>query len=198
MRRLALALGVALAVGGAQADDFGAASLPLEGATFGMSTGAWRAPPVPASAGPTAVPMCWTHQQPVSVPGYTLSAEDKRTDLTTCAYLSRFGSYVLPHSVRLDSRFSATGLRFLFVRDRLSEVEFRTSVDAYNDVMALLTKRFGPPTRTDRDTIVTELGRTPRVRQLWQVRGGKIELVDPSADLTRLGVVLQLAPARRA
>ncbi|HEX5265113.1 MAG TPA: hypothetical protein VFW13_16400 [Phenylobacterium sp.] len=176
--------------------DAGSASLPLEGATFGMTIDAWKALPPPPSAGPTAAPACWTHEAAVIIPGYRLSAEDRRADLTTCAYVSRYGDVVVPHSVRLDATFRADGLRFLFDKGRLADVEFRTSVDAYSDITAMITGRFGPPSRTVSDTVKTSAGRELRLRQTWRVGEGTIVLVDPSPNPTELGVDLALPPPR--
>lgn len=189
-------MAVAATAAAAWGKDLGAASLPLGGATFGMTIDAWKALPPPPSAGPTAVPACWNNEAQVSIPGYRLSAEDRRTDLTTCAYVSRFGDVVLPHSVRLDASFRADGLRFIFDKGRLTDVEFRASIDAYSDVMALITRRFGPSTRTARDTVKTSAGRELRLRQTWRVNGGEIVLVDPSPNPTELGVDVALAPSR--
>jgi hypothetical protein len=163
-----------------------------------MTMAAWRALPPPPSAGPTAVPACWNNEAPVPIGGYRLSAEDKRTGLSTCAYVSRFGDVVLPHPVRLDATFRADGLRFLFDKGRLAEVEFRTSVDACNDVLALLMHRFGAPIDTVRDTVRTTVGNDVRVHQTWRVGAGKIVLIDASANPTELGVVLAQAPSRAA
>jgi hypothetical protein len=194
---LALAAASALGLAGAaRADAVAPTPLPLEGAAFGMSVAAWKALPVPASAGPTAVPACWANDKAVTIPGYRLSAEDRRTDLVTCTYVSRFGHDVLPHSVVLDQRYRATGLRFLFAQGRLAEVEFRASIDAYNDVTAMLYRRFGEPTQAQRHVVALPSGPSVHVRETWSGPYGRVTLTDPSADRTQLGVNLRLAPSR--
>ena len=193
---LASVLAAMLAGAGASGADAAGAQLvpPLQGAHFGMTSSAWKALPVPTGADSTAAPICWSDKRPIRIPGYRPSAQEARTDLTTCAYVSRYGKDVFADSVPLDPRYRATSLRFLFDQGRLSQETFRASVDAYSDVMTLLTRRFGKPTATVRDSFLTSVGRIDRVRHSWRLGSGRVTLVDPSIDPTQLAVDIALAP----
>ena len=160
----------------------------FDGATLGMSISDWKALSPPAGVGPDAAPTCVPVTGTGQLPGRPLSAISRPTDEEACAYDSRFGRDVLPHSIQLDARYRASGLRYLFVAGRLDEIDFDASVDAYSDVMAMLKQDFGAPTRTVRDSVRTSMGPFPRVRQTWRTPGGDISLVDPALDPVQLSV----------
>ncbi|HUZ13667.1 MAG TPA: hypothetical protein VMU93_12550 [Caulobacteraceae bacterium] len=189
----ALMAGVLLHAPGAAADTRLTPALPLDGASLGMSAEAWKQLPPPASAGATATPACWTNPRAVRIPGYPLSAADRRSGVAICAWVDRFGHDVLPHSIRLEGPFRASDLRFVFVRDRLARVEFRTSVDAYSDVTALLDQRYGRPVLTTRGRVRSEVGPLRRVRRVWRTPSGEVVLTDPSADRVDLSVTMRRA-----
>jgi hypothetical protein len=160
----------------------------FDGAALGMSISDWKALSPPAGVGSDAAPTCVPVTGTGHLPGPPLSAVSRPTDEEACAYDSRFGHDVLPHSIRLDARYRASGLRYLFVAGRLDEIDFDASVDAYSDVMAMLKQDFGAPTRTVRDSVRTSMGPFPRVRQTWRTPGGDINLVDPALDPVQLSV----------
>jgi hypothetical protein len=151
----------------------------LNAARLGMSLQAWRALP-PAGAAPGAPPSC---------------AAQPSARIVTCTYASKVGRYVLPNAVPLDRTYQATDIRYVFDGGRLSEVAFRSSVDAYNDLTAVLDKDYGPPTRTAQDQVRSEIGPLRRVRQAWTTPTAQVLLVDPSADPTKLGVTILLKGA---
>jgi hypothetical protein len=70
----------------------------------------------------------------------------------------------------------------------MHEIDFNASVDAYDDVVAMLEKNFGAPTLTVRDKVRTSIGFFPRVRQTWRTSGGNVSLIDPGADPVQLSV----------
>jgi hypothetical protein len=164
------------------------APLSFDGATLGMAISDWKSLPPPPGVGPDAGPMCAPLTQVTNPSGHALAAALRPTDAQACGYDARFGHDVLPRSIQLDQRYRATGVRYLFVGGRLSEIDFSASIDAYNDVMAMLTQEYGPPTLTTRDSSRTSLGRFPSLRQTWRTPAGVVTLVDPAADPVQITV----------
>jgi hypothetical protein len=164
------------------------APLSFDGAKLGMAISDWKSLAPPPGVGPDAGPVCTPVNQVVKPNGQALAAALRPTDLQACGYDARFGHVVLPHSIRLDQRYRATGVRYLFEHGRLGEIDFTASIDAYNDVMAMLDRAYGPPSLTTRDWTRTSMGRVPRVRQTWRTAAGAVILVDPSADPVQLRV----------
>jgi hypothetical protein len=165
------------------------ASAPLEfdGARLGMSLQAWKAQTRPGTnAGPEA-PVCEPR------PG--------AADVVACAWLARYGSYVLPEAAPLKGRYLARRPTYAFVGGRLACIEFSSSVDAFELLMATLKARYGPPTRVlhdeaaEPDRLKLQLS---RVKVQWDLPAGRIRLVDPASDPDRLTVRIQAADAPEA
>ena len=90
----------------------------------------------------------------------------------------------------LDAHYRASDLRYLFVRGRLTQVQFKASIDAYNDVTTMLEHQYGPPTRTTQEQAHGPDGRFARVIETWWSPLGQIVLTDPSDQRTELQVSL--------
>ncbi len=170
--------------------------LSFDGAQLGMTVGAWESLSPPPGVGPTAAADCG--------PGIVAALRADRIPAaapaagqTTCAYDARFGSDVLLHSAKFDDRYRIEGLRYRFTSGRLGEIDFTASTDAYNDIVARLTRDYGAPTSTLRDVMRTSLGRFQRVRQTWQTADGIVTLTDPTDDPVRLSVRIAGASVRR-
>jgi hypothetical protein len=79
--------------------------------------------------------------------------------------------------------------KYDFVGGRLSRVEFRTSIDAFNDLTARFEARYGPANQTLRDDVETRSGLDlPRVRKIWRLPSGTVEIIDPATPPTQLDV----------
>jgi len=163
------------------------APLSFDGAELGMTVGEWKALPPPPGVEPTAAPDCG--------PAILAALRDERIPVaapaaghTICAYDARFGKDVLLHSGILDGRYQVEGLRYRFADGRLAEIDYTASIDAYNDIEAKLSRKYGRPVATVRDVLNTPAGHFPRVRQTWRTAGGVISLTDPTNDPLRLGV----------
>ena len=187
MRAVLLLVGAASL---APAISSAATPLSFKGAQMGMTVGEWRSLAPPEGAGPDAVPACSNDPRVEAVGANPLSATVAASGVVTCSYVSQFGRTVLTHSVKLDDRYRASEVKYLFDQGRLSEIRFSAPIDAFNDVMAMLKRECGPPTLTQRDQIRTPDGRLARVTQTWRIPGGAIELVDPAGGLTQLEVSL--------
>jgi hypothetical protein len=164
-----------------------AAPASFDGAKLGMTVGEWKSLAPPPGVGPSAAADCGK-QVVAALRADQIAAAPLGPGRTTCAYDARFGRDVLLHSARLDARYRIDGLRYRFTSGRLGEVDFTASIDAYNDIVAALTREYGPPTATVRDVVRTAVGRFPRVRQTWRAAGGVVSLTDPTDDPLRLGV----------
>jgi hypothetical protein len=158
------------------------------GASLGMSMDDWKALTPPPGVGSDAAPVCTPFASAGSSSAGARPASWSNGETESCDYGARFGRDVLPHSIQLDPRYRATGLRYLFVAGRMHEIDFNASVDAYDDVVAMLEKNFGAPTLTVRDKVRTSIGFFPRVRQTWRTSGGNVSLIDPGADPVQLSV----------
>lgn len=172
--------GLMVAALGLGAQPAQSAPLGFDGATLGMSLADWKTLTPPADAGVDAQPVC----TPQPTPGQV-----------ACAYDSEVGHETLPLQLRLDDRYRARNVAYVFTSGRLTEIRFSTSVDAYSDVVAMLTTRYGPPSRTQRDTIKSEVGRLQRVRQVWRTPAGVVSLADPAPTPTALTVRMDAAGA---
>lgn len=166
-----------------------ATPLSFDGAELGMTVAAWKALPPPPGIGQSAAPDCG--------PAVAAALRDEPTGVapsgggTTCAYDARYGNDVLLRSARLDDRYRIEGLRYRFADGRLAEVAYTASIDAYDDITARLTRKYGPPVQTIRDMLKTTAGRFRRVRQTWRTPSGVVRLDDPTADPLRLGVRIE-------
>jgi hypothetical protein len=175
-----------MAIGGGAA----AAPLAFGGATIGMSLSAWRALAPPDGVDPTARPACSSDTRVVAAGSSALSPALLPGGEVACAYASVYGRTVLISAAPLAGRYVADDLRFVFAEGRLDEIDFRTSVDAYNVVEAQLSARYGPPTATTRVWAQTAIGRLARVQQTWSASGGTVTLTDPAKPLSDLQVRL--------
>jgi len=162
----------------------------LRNAALGMSLEDWKSLPPPASAGPTATPTCWNDDRSAAAAGLPMSTAEAEAGATICTYISRYGRTFLSHSVRIDPGHRVEGVRYIFLRDRLAEISFRASVDAYNDITAMLKDSFGPQASTQRDLVRTSAGRLQRVKKTWRTAAGGAVLTAPAEDATQLSVRL--------
>lgn len=163
--------------------------LELPGVNLGMTLDAWKALSFPGADPAHVEPVCTDHS---ANPEYELvaTAADRKAGVVVCAYLGRYGRFTLPQAIVLGPEIQARRLRFTFVKGRLSSIEYRTSVNVYNDLTARLNARYGPTVGVVRDSIKTELGPYPRVRQAWNTPRGRIELTDPVRPVSDMSVRL--------
>lgn len=111
---------------------------------------------------------------------------------TVCRYVGRYGAVTVGESFPLAGRYRARDVAYRFVGGRLAEVDFSTSADAFNLMMARLKQRYGQPAQVVRGTASYGHGvRLPRVRVVWRLPAGEVELTDPSADPGRMAVRLR-------
>jgi hypothetical protein len=161
-----------------------AQGLEFEAARLGMSLADWKGLPNPAG-GP-----------------YSRAQADCRAaagDLTVCSYETHYGDFVLPQSFPLNSQYQAHELKYYFTNGRLSRVEFLTSIDAFNDIVAALEAKYGPASQTIRDqTPPTYSRKEPRVQKIWRLASGVVRVVDPSSRENRLIVQISGSNATAA
>lgn len=171
-----------------------AGALSFDGATLGMTLGEWRSLAPPPGVGSSGAADCG--------PGIVaalrreqIAAAPLVKDQTICGYDTRFGADVLLHSARFGVHYRIDGLRYRFAGGRLREIDFTASIDAYNNIVARLTREYGAPAVTVRDEMRTGAGRFPRVRRIWRASGGVVTLTDPTDDPLRLSVRIASVPA---
>jgi hypothetical protein len=160
------------------------APLTFKGATLGMSQAAWRAMAPPGALPSHAAAACSDD----SGGGPKRTAAEQAAGEVVCGYVSHYGRFSLPISFPFDGTYRMTQLRYVFSGDRLTTIRIRASIDAYDTLVARLRTRYGPADRMTRDTVKTELGRTPRVIQTWTTPGGTVQLMDPVPPYTELGL----------
>lgn len=122
-----------------------------------------------------------------------------------CDNTTHYGKVSLAQSARINRNYLAEDPRYTFVNGRLVEIEFHASIDAFNAIMSAIESPYGPATETDRDVGPTYDGvRLPRVRKIWRLAPGSIEVIDPSSRPDELAVRLssrtvgEARPARPA
>ena len=86
----------------------------------------------------------------------------------------------------LGGGYAARDLSYAFVAGRLARISFRTSIDGFDHVTAVLKKASGAPERIVRDTL-GPTGR-PHVSMIWRNGRSTIVLSDPMADAVNLSV----------
>ena len=162
--------------GGAVANGSQTGNIGFMGAQLGMGLDAWKALAYPGHGPNEVVAACAAG--PASAPGGVV-----------CTYAQRAGSFDLPLSIPLSGTWLVRDPRYDFVGGRLSRIEFRTSIDAFNDLTARFEAKYGPATQTLNDDVTTRDGRDlPRVRKIWRLPAGSIEIVDPTTPPTQLAV----------
>lgn len=82
----------------------------------------------------------------------------------------------------LGARYLARELTYSFTDGRLARVRFRSSIDGFDHVTALLKRAYGQPAKITRDQLRLENGYTlPHVAMEWRTAHGRARLSDPAA-----------------
>ncbi|QUD89520.1 hypothetical protein [Phenylobacterium montanum] len=159
--------------------------LQFDGARLGMTLDQWKALPFPGVAPANLLRVC----TPDLASSRAAAAGPSRQ--VECSYATRYGPETLVQSFPLTKRFLARAPHYFFSQNRLVKIEFRTSVDAFDDVVAQFQKQYGAASRTSRDDVRAGDGLAlPRVRVLWRLRKGTVEVTDPSSVPNLLEVSL--------
>jgi len=199
MRTLVIAIAVALAAtGAAQASqatpaDAHASGVGFMGARLGMGLAGWKALAYPGR-NPAQVQTRCANEAPPAAPTkgrrrVVAGASGSAAAILVCTYTSRLGGVALPLSIPLAESFLVRQPQYDFTSGRLSKIEFRTSIDAFNDLTSRFESRYGPASQTLRDDVTLSDGLDlPRVRKIWRRPGGSVEIIDPSARPTQLAV----------
>lgn len=108
-----------------------------------------------------------------------------------CTYATRYGQVTLPQAISLSGGYLAREPTYVFVDGRLRRIAFRTSLNAFSDLDARFTQRFGAPSQTSRRTLSIRSGfKFDEVIRTWRAPGGTVRIVDPSTGrLDSLSVV---------
>lgn len=166
-----------LAAGAAQGAAAPQSNGPLQfdSARLGMGLSDWKGLPAPGDAGATTA---------CSAAGASV----------VCGYVAPDEEVSLP----LVKTYRVRRPQYTFVSGTLSKIEFHTSIDAFNDVMAMLEAKYGPATQVLRDSVDVGDGiHWPRVRELWRLGSGTIELTDPAKPASQLAVAFQAGRLNR-
>jgi hypothetical protein len=180
-------LALALA-GAATAADAGTKpdALRVNGAMLGMSLQAWKNLPPPSGPESRAEPLCSDDMATKQLAALSASGGERDPTAMVCVYASRYGSYVLPQSLPLTSRYRKREPRFLFVDGQLKEIRYLTSPDAFSALVAQMDAAYGPAISTLRDTQASTAGQRFSVRKRWRTASGTVEIVDPAPDRAHL------------
>jgi len=162
--------------------------LDIKAAPIGASLADWKASPSPEPASSHIETVC--SDRPGGATRLLSTASGTSPDTVVCGYFGRYGRFFLPEPVSVAPRLGTAHARYTFVGRRLQSVEYRFSVNVYDDLIARLHKLYGAPLSVVRDTIRTEAGVFPRVRQTWRAPRGQVELTDPTPPYTELSVKL--------
>lgn len=173
----ALPAAAAAAFAHAPAPSLPAAELfDINGAKLGMSLADWQALPRPGPDADHVATAC----KPVVADAERLQ----------CRYVVRYGAYQLPVSFPLVGSRRIRRPVFEFVGGRLAAIRFRTTTDAFNQLMTVLQRGYGAPQTIVRDSVRVEGVTLPRIRATWRGRGETVTLTDPSSNPDRLEVEL--------
>ena len=198
MRTIPIAIAVTLAAAGAaRADqatpaDARAGGVGFMGARLGMGLADWKALAYPGRSPAQVQAACANQAPPAAAEAErhaAVSGPAPAAPALVCTYTSRLGGVVLPLTIPLAGRFLVRQPQYDFTGGRLSKIEFHTSIDAFNDLTARFEGRYGPASQTLRDDVTLSDGLDlPRVRKIWRLPGGSVEIIDPSARPTQLAV----------
>jgi len=154
------------------------------GLRLGMSVQAWKALAFPGDHSGQAQPVCSDDPGAASFLGVKTAAAPGAP--LVCGYASRIGSIFLRNTITMLGGYSAQGLRYSFPAGRLTEIDCTTSDDAFDAAQARFDKLYGQPKSVTRDSVRTEIGWRPRVRESWSIPGGSVTLTDPVQPATNL------------
>lgn len=160
--------------------------LAQSGARLGMSLDDWRSLPDRLWPSSHVVPSCVPDSGST---GLSQGATSSPAGVLECSYRARDGKTLYQQSFPLFGSFVARAPSFAFVDGRLSQIRFRTSVDAFSRLDAWFTRQLGPPVQTMRDDVRFGQGFTfPRVRRHWRRGDVDVWLIDPSRRPDQLAV----------
>ncbi len=156
----------------------------FKGAVLGMTLESWRALPFPEKTMAPALPVCRPGAQS-SQSQLGNSANESAAGEEICTY--RVGDELSPN-IALGQHFFAHDIQYVFKGDKLAEISFWSSEDAFSDMVARLRAAYDAPTRITRDTVSEEYLRQPRVQMEWDKAQAVITLKDPASRPDRLAV----------
>ncbi|HEY5410731.1 MAG TPA: hypothetical protein VIJ94_08380 [Caulobacteraceae bacterium] len=190
--RTAIAVGaLALLAAGTVDAAPGRAVAPFAGATLGMSLQDWRAAPFPDGPRPHVQAACSNDLGLGQTMALKPTLAERKAGAVVCGYVSRLGRYVLLQGVRPAAKRKPVQVRYVFLAGRLSEIRYRASRDAFDQVTAQLKAAYGPPRAIVRDKMRSTIGNLDRVRMTWAAPFGSAVLTDP-AD-ARLDLAVELS-----
>ena len=132
---------------------------------------------------------CSNDAAPDATSRASFDASGSGPQVVVCFYVARIGRYALAQDFPLTKTYLARSPKFTFVSGRLARIEFKSSINAFDDLVALFEARFGPASQTVRDQIRTPFGLTlPRVQNIWRRPDGLVRITDPSDSLDQLAV----------
>jgi hypothetical protein len=185
--------------------DLGASAsgdLHFGSARLGMSLAQWKASALPGPPAAGLQTTCSNEAEPAVPVGVKISASRSEAGALVCSYVTRLGPNVLPQYFPLTKTYLARSPTFTFVSGKLYKIEFRSSIDAFDDLVAIFEGKFGPAGETIRDQVRTSYGQPlPRVQKIWRLSGGLVRITDPSARPDQLVVdftPLEASPPARA
>jgi hypothetical protein len=99
----------------------------------------------------------------------------------------------------LGGGYQARDLTFTFIDETLAAIDFKTSIDGFDNATAALKRRFGQPMQIVRDSLKSVDGSVmPHVTMIWRNGRSTIRLSDPMKAQLALSVRLSLdADAQR-
>jgi hypothetical protein len=151
-----------------------------------MTIEEWKALPYPGPSSEHATARCSYGPAGAAASDPQGESAKQSTAVEVCAYVAPEAE---DEAFPLMKTFLARSPTYYFGGGRLSKIEFHTSIDAFNDVMALLEAKYGPASQTLRDDVRLDNSfDLPRVKKIWRQANGSIQLVDPSSAPAQLEV----------
>jgi hypothetical protein len=169
------------------------AALGFDNAELGMSLAAWRSAAPPTGDEAAARPFCSDDPSASGRQGLPWQPASLARNEVVCTYADLLGRYAMPQTVPLDETFHATGIKYCFTDGRLDEISFTTTVDAFDNVLALVDRELGHTGTMTVGAIRTPLGKMRQVSVRWSAPGGDVQLIDPVKPYTVLQVSFDAA-----
>jgi len=167
----------------AQPDQFARLCGP-PGIHFGMSIDDWKALPIPGERPGMVQPVCSDDQAAANYLGVKTAPAPGQP--VVCGYANRIGSVFLSDNISVLGGYPASALRYRFPASQLAEIDCAAPDNAFTAAHARFDQLYGPSKKLLRDTVRTEVGVRPRVRETWSIPGGTVTMIDPAQPASDL------------
>jgi hypothetical protein len=150
--------------------------LTFNGAHLGMTLEQWKSLPISGGNSSHVELVCTD-----DLGRNPKSGQASGAGAVVCSRVVRYRGTALMQSIPFLSSYRARSPKYYFADGRLSKIDFLVSVDAFNTLDAMFTKKLDVQPATDRIVDKYSDGvKFDRVERIWALPDIKVKIVDPS------------------